>query len=81
MTSNFKQLDAVFAKDCSICSANLKRMWCDYTCGVNKADYVNGTGYIFDNSTGENYTMTTFTMNPDYACTLFQACAKVSFIS
>lgn len=28
-----------------------------------------------------NLTITTFTVDPDYACTIFESCAKVSFIS
>ena len=44
-------------------------MWCEYTCGKNKVDYVKATGYIQDE--GETYTLTTFNVNPDYACTLY----------
>ena len=42
-----------------------------------------GTGYIMDETTGEpqNYTMVNFTVDADYACTVFQSCKKVSFIS
>lgn len=44
---------------------------------------VQGTGYVQDESTGklENYTMTNFFIDPDYACSVFQSCRKVSFIS
>lgn len=28
-----------------------------------------------------NYTVTNFNVNPDYACTLFQSCAKTTFIA
>ena len=54
-------------------------MWCQYTCGVNKADYVIPTGYLDDE--GETYTTMKFNVNADYACTIYQSCAKVSFIS
>jgi hypothetical protein len=45
MHSNFQKIDNVFGDDVPICALNLKKLWCEYTCGVNKVMYVNGTGY------------------------------------
>lgn len=83
MTRNFLQLDAVFGKDCPICSSNLKRLFCYYSCDPNNANFVVGNGYTMDNATGTptNITLANYSISEDYACTLFQSCSKVSFIS
>ncbi|CDW90740.1 UNKNOWN [Stylonychia lemnae] len=62
-------MNSVFGKDCSICAANLKRMWCDYTCHPQKTKFVQATGYQMDPDDG-NLTLTNFTVDPDYACTI-----------
>jgi hypothetical protein len=36
---NFMSLDAVFGDDCPVCSANLKKLWCSYTCDPNKINF------------------------------------------
>jgi len=61
---------------------NLKRMWCDYTCNPNKAKFVAGLGYQNDTDPLVGLeTLTQFTLDPDYACILFQSCQKVSLIA
>eukprot|EP00347_Sterkiella_histriomuscorum_P014918 403359016 len=80
MTNNFRSIDSVFGEDCSICSVNLKRMWCDYTCHPQKTKFVQGDGYQMDPEDG-NLTLTNFTVDPDYACTMFQSCAKVAIVA
>lgn len=37
MRANFNSLDAVFNSDCPVCAANLKTMWCEYSCNPEKA--------------------------------------------
>ena len=51
---------------------NLKRMWCEYTCNKNKYQFVKGIGYQMDADPNiGNETITLFSLNPDYACTVF----------
>ena len=45
LNANFIQIDTVFGLDCPICAVNIKRMWCEYTCNPNKANFVKGLGY------------------------------------
>ena len=78
---SFSQLDAVFGDDCKICSVNLKIMWCMYTCGPTKGNYVKPLGYQYSPEYGYYYAMTNFTVDPNYACTEFTSCEKTSFIS
>ena len=72
-------LDAVFGGDCNICGINLKIMWCEYTCSPVRKTFVNATGYTVQ--FGLNLTETTFTVNPNYACTIFSSCEHTSFIA
>ena len=75
LNANFIQIDTVFGLDCPICAVNIKRMWCEYTCNPNKANFVKGLGYQIDSDhIVGNETLTSFTLDPDYACTLFQSC-------
>ena len=68
--------------DCPICAMNMKRMWCEYTCNRNKGSFVKGIGYQNDADPNiGNETVTLFTMDPDYACTVFQSCQKVSIVA
>lgn len=39
LDANFIQIDTVFGLDCPICAVNLKRMWCEYSCSPNKANF------------------------------------------
>lgn len=36
MYNNFKTIDSLFG-NCAICSINLKRFWCEYTCSPYQA--------------------------------------------
>lgn len=40
---------------------------------------VDATGYLYEKD--GNYTKTTFRVDPDYACTMFQSCKKVSIVA
>lgn len=48
LAANFIQIDTVFGLDCPLCAINLKRMWCEYTCNPNKANFgnISMTSYI-----------------------------------
>ena len=82
MHANFIQIDTVFGLDCPICALNMKRMWCEYTCNPNKADFVIGKGYLNDSDPlVVNATDVLFTVHPDYACIIFKSCEKVSIVA
>ena len=70
-------------EDCPICAVNLKRLWCGYTCNATKAYFVHPTGYQYSeiDPTERKYTLVNFTVEKDYACTLFRSCEKESFIA
>lgn len=51
MVLNFQQLDGVFATDCPVCAANLKRMWCEYACNPVKGEFLTNLGI----HEGDNY--------------------------
>mmetsp|Transcript_23148 Transcript_23148/g.17562 ORF Transcript_23148/g.17562 Transcript_23148/m.17562 type:complete len:319 (+) Transcript_23148:16-972(+) len=79
---NFKSSDAVFFDDCPICASNMKKLWCQYTCNTTKANFVEPLGYEYYPGTSEpKYALTTYRVDPDYACTLFKSCEKESFIA
>ena len=39
LANNFASIDLVFGNDCTVCAANLKLMWCEYTCNPNKVTF------------------------------------------
>lgn len=78
MQFNYDQLDAVFAGDCPICAANLKRMWCEYACNPNKANWLFNHGEVV---LDQPYTNVQVYIDSDYACGIFQSCAKESYIA
>ena len=53
LDANFIQIDTVFGIDCPICAVNLKRMWCEYTCNPNKANFGNITNYFYISKNSE----------------------------
>ena len=66
-----------------ICALNLKKLWCEYTCGENKVMYVNGTGYK-NVSIGNKFremTEVSFSVDEGTACSIFRSCRKVSMIA
>lgn len=82
MTYSFTQLDSVFGDDCEICSVNLKRMWCEFTCSPIKNEFVEPLGYQYaGDDKGYYYAVVNFTVNPFYACTMFNSCKQTSFIA
>jgi hypothetical protein len=39
MDLSFQQIDGVFATDCPVCAANLKRFWCEYACSPTRGEF------------------------------------------
>ena len=40
---NFQTIDALFG-DCPLCTTNLKRMWCEFTCNPYQKYFIDYTG-------------------------------------
>ena len=53
---NYQQLDGVFATDCPVCAANLKRMWCTYACDPNKGNFRKCRVIILRHDFNSNFT-------------------------
>ena len=84
MDDNFSQIDSVFGLESGACGVNLKIMWCHFTCDPNQKDFVKYTGYKVVNQpdgTVKNFTLITFALDEDYACTIFRSCKKVSLVA
>jgi len=79
MEYNYKQLDAVFASDCPICAANLKRMWCEYACSSYKGNFLTDAGTRTVD--GQLYQNVDVAIDNDYACGIYTSCAKESYIA
>ena len=44
LTKNFQAVDDIFGFQyggCDLCAINLKRFWCEFSCGINQSDYSN----------------------------------------
>ena len=80
---NFKTVESIFGTFVPICAMNLRKMYCEYTCGANKNKYVNGTGYVekVHNNQLINMTKVQWSIDEDVACTVFKSCKSTPLIS
>ena len=81
MQHNYQQLDGVFATDCPVCAANLKRMWCEYACDPSKTSWNLHMGDSPGVNVDYNYTNIQVSIDADYACTIYTSCKGTSFIA
>ena len=79
MVANFKTIDQLFG-ECEICSMNLKKFWCGFTCDPYQASFVKPYEQIEYQDKGLILNMT-MTIGGELACTLFNSCKKNSFIA
>ena len=56
-------------------------MWCEYTCNAEKYKFVQGIKVITDPETNKEMTQVLFSVDKDYACTMFNSCKKVALIA
>ena len=75
MKANFATSDSVFG-EVGMCGLNLKKLWCEYTCSPYQTQFVNATGY-----NKLNFTDVLFSVDEDFACTVFRSCRKVSLVA
>lgn len=76
LKTNFATIDSVFGEDLGMCGLNLKKLWCEFTCSPYQREFVNATGYNI-----KNFTDILFSVDEDFACTVFRSCKKVSLVA
>ena len=79
MVANFKTIDQLFG-ECEICSMNLKKFWCGFTCDPYQQTFIETFGQIDYQDKGLILNMS-MTIGGELACTLFNSCKKNSFIA
>mmetsp|Transcript_2649 Transcript_2649/g.314 ORF Transcript_2649/g.314 Transcript_2649/m.314 type:complete len:98 (-) Transcript_2649:377-670(-) len=89
MHEKFSALDRTFGTNgggCDICSANMKYLWCIFTCDPNQEKWV---------TPGETITIPdpihpldqitvlklNYTVSDNLACSLYQSCKKCSYVT
>lgn len=80
MYNNFKTIDSLFG-NCLLCSTNLKRFWCEFTCSPYQAYFVNAGEQINVPDVDFpvlNLTMTVGNMVP---CDLYESCKKNPYVT
>ena len=83
MYINFATIDALFG-DCEICTVNLKKMWCEFTCNPYQKYFIDYTGLWEKDDIpdfGEDLANITYRMGSDAACDLYNACKKNPFVA
>ena len=81
MYSNFKTIDSLFG-NCAMCSTNLKRFWCEYTCNPHQKHFIKMDGSDPDYPDVDfEVALLTMRIHPDISCDLFQSCKKNPFVA
>ena len=88
--TSYVQIDGVFGSQgggCDICSINLKRFWCEYACSPRQDSFMTATKefYPVPNPQKPDETVMVqkikLTVHADTACSLFNSCKRVGFVS
>jgi len=90
--ANFKKLETAFGNHgggCDVCAANIERFYCYYACSPHQSDFMTFKGYksvvVINDTTQEPVNITVadiaLDLNSDYACSIFQSCSKITFLS
>jgi hypothetical protein len=85
LSDNFKALDQVFGSDyggCDMCSINLKRLYCQFTCSSNQDQFLEPDGYMeSDIVPRANKTLFKIKLhlNKKMNCDLFNSCRKTKY--
>lgn len=88
MLYKFSLLDSTFGSEvggCDICAANLKRLWCYFTCSPNQADFVSAGPQTYVPSPIDGHMMqiflNNFTVTKSLACELYNSCQKCPYVT
>lgn len=80
MYNNFKTIDSLFG-DCSLCSANLKRFWCEYTCNPHQDYFVDSFEQERVPEVDYPVLIQTVRVESSVVCGLYNSCKKNPFVS
>ncbi|CAG9321140.1 unnamed protein product [Blepharisma stoltei] len=89
MNYKFFLLDETFGHSvggCDICAANMKYMWCQFTCNPNQAQFVQaGINEFVPNPVDPQQKIWTmlsnFTVTNSLACEIYQSCQKCPYVT
>jgi hypothetical protein len=85
--NNFITLDSIFgstAGGCDICSLNLKRFYCQFTCDPTQDTFLFPTGFsnhTVDGNVTKLLLDVDLHINEDTACEVFKSCKKSKFVA
>jgi hypothetical protein len=80
MYNNFKTIDSLFG-NCLICSINLKRFWCEYTCNPYQYYFLDSFEQIHVDDVDYLVLNQTMRISNDIACDIFKSCNKNPFVA
>ncbi|CAI2371284.1 unnamed protein product [Moneuplotes crassus] len=80
MYNNFKTIDSLFG-NCLICSINLKRFWCEYTCSPYQFYFLDSHSQVRVDDVDYPVLNQTMRMGNDVACGIFESCKKNPFVA
>lgn len=80
MYNNFKTIDSIFG-NCQLCSTNLKRFWCQYTCSPYQLYMLDSYDQIHVPDVDFLVLNQTFRVGNDVACDLFNSCVKNPYVA
>jgi len=89
---NFQKIKTAFGNQgagCDVCAANIMRFFCYYACSPDQSDWLTWlkleTIEAWNDTSGKLVTMdvarVNMTFNAGQACSLFQSCSKISFLT
>lgn len=88
MQYKFSLLDSTFGSQvggCDICAANLKLLWCYFTCAPNQADFVAAGPQAIVPSPIDGHLMpiflNNFTVTNSLSCELYNSCQKCPYVT
>lgn len=80
MYNNFKTIDSLFG-NCLICSINLKRFWCEYTCSPYQAYFLDSFDQIRVSDVDYLVLNQTMRISNDMACDIYKSCNKNPYVA
>ncbi|CAI2373836.1 unnamed protein product [Moneuplotes crassus] len=80
MYNNFKTIDSLFG-DCSLCSTNIKRFWCEYTCSVYQDYFVDSFEQERVEEVDFPVLIQKVRVESSVVCDLYNSCKKNPFVT
>lgn len=81
--SNFQDIDIIFGTDCPLCALNMKRLWCEFTCNPNQADFVQAKDQVKVTISKVEYDALEIDlhMSLNTSCNIYTSCHKIPEIT